>query len=147
MTLEAFTKELDDYFANTSKAQLMIDLMKVGCEFYKPNTFFVFPQNKKQFLENCMAVADKVWADELDCSKSFARQRTDKTVEEVLEIGLNTKSHYTFIFREGYGQPDYFETGLSTIGNTPDYFLWINLEVGQGLKMIEKWGLKEWKIS
>jgi hypothetical protein len=114
---------------------------------FRPNTFFVFPQNKKQFLEDCVAVADKVWADELDCSKSFARQPTDKTVEEVLEIGLNTKSHYTFIFREGYGQPDYFETGLSTLGNHPDYFLWINLGVEQGLKMIEKWGVKERKTS
>lgn len=143
MTLETFTKELNDYFANTSKAKLMNDLMKARCEFYKPNTFFIFPQNKKEFLEDCMAVADKTWVDELDCSKSWLRQPTDKTPVEVLELGLKIKSHYTFIFRQGYGHPDYFEAGLSTICKTPDYFLWINLSVEQGLKMIEKWGLKE----
>lgn len=147
MTLDEYTKELDEYFANTSNAELMLHLMEAGCVFYQPNTFFVFPENKKEFLEDCMAVAYKVWADEIDCAKSAHRRQTDKTPEEVLEIGLNTISHYTFIYRDGYGQPDYFETGLSTLGNNPYYFLWINLSIEQGLKMIEKWGLKEWEIS
>jgi hypothetical protein len=145
--LDAYMKELDEYFVNTSKEQLMADLMKAGVEFYKPNTFFVFPENKKEFLEECMEVADKVWTDELDCAKSALRQPTDKTPEEVLEICLKGKSHYTFIYRAGYGQPDYFETGLSTLDNDPDYFLWVNLGVEQGLEMIERWSLEEWKIS
>lgn len=147
MTLEDYIEELDDYFANVSQAQLILDLMKAGMKFFKPNTFFIFPENKKEFLEECMSVADHVWTDELDCKKSFARQPTDKTPKEVLELGLKTKSHYTFIYRAGYNEPDYFETGLSTIGNTPNYFLWINLSIEQGLKMIEKWGLKEWENS
>lgn len=148
MTLDEYIKELDEYFANTSKDQLMIDLMKAGVEFYKPNTFFVFPEDKESFLWECIAESDKTWVDQLDCRISPARQSTDLSVGEVMDIGLHDpKTHYTFIFRQGYGQPDYFETGLSTIGNSPDYFLWINLSVEQGLKMIEKWGLKEWENS
>ncbi len=113
----------------------------------KPNTFFKLPIDKKElkeFLEYCMSIAEKVWADELDCKKSYARQPTDRTPEEVLKMGLEIPSNFVFVLRNGYTSPNYFETGLSTLTTHPYYYLWITLSVEDGLKVIEKYNLQQY---
>jgi len=98
----------------------------------------------KQVLEAAMALAYHVHCDELDCSKSFARQPTDKTPQEVFEIGLKTPGTlYTFIHRDYRGwEQDFFDVGLSTIGQVPNYFLWISLDIENGEKLIKTFKLR-----
>ena len=94
-----------------------------------------------------MALAYHVYCDELDCSKSFSRQPTNKTPQEVFEIGLKTPGTlYTFIRRvrrdyRGF-EKEFFDVGLSTIGQAPNYFLWISLDIENGEKLIKKFKLK-----
>ena len=102
-----------------------------------------------------MAMSPNVHTDELDCSKSCHRVDSDKTPEEVLQIGLSQKNTmYNFIFRDQYFLPqeylddegknpnrNYWDVGLCTIGNRPDYFLWIWLEEEDGMKLVEKYNL------
>lgn len=98
----------------------------------------------KQVLEAAMALSYRVWCDELDCSKGFARQPTNKTPQEVFEIGLKTPGTlYTFIRRDYRGfEKEFFDVGLSTIGQAPNYFLWISLDIENGEKLIKKFKLK-----
>lgn len=103
------------------------------------------PANKEDFLRKSMALADEVRVDELDCSKSMCRTQTDQTVEQVLQHCLaDRKTHYTMILRDrrDYGGNLYFEVGASTMMNTPDYFLWIDLTVENGRKLIEDFNLE-----
>jgi hypothetical protein len=103
---------------------------------------FKIPLTKaKQVLEAAMALAYHVYCDELDCSKSFSRQPTNKTPQEVFEIGLKTpRTLYTFIYRDW--EKKFFDVGLSTIGQVPNYFLWISLDIENGEKLIKKFKLK-----
>lgn len=104
----------------------------------------------RQVLEAAMALAYHFYCDELDCSKSFARQPTDKTSREVLEIGLRTPGTlYNFIYRDYRAwDKEFFDVGLSTIGQAPNYFLWISLDIEDGEKLIKKFKLKPlWKLK
>lgn len=116
------------------------------------NENFKIPHaHRKEILERAISLAKKVHVDELDVQKSILRQPTDKTVKEVLEIGLrHPRTHYHFILRpteynhcnnsivEGY-----FDVGLSTAFlQTVDYFLWITLGEDDGWKMINEYSLK-----
>lgn len=108
------------------------------------------PKEAKEILKAAIAVSKIIRVDELDCSKSFTRQSTDKTVEEVLEIGLNnSKTHYNFIYRDMSfnGQKDYWDVGFCTICLNPDYFLWIELEPDKGYEIINKFKLKEYTVE
>ncbi len=98
-----------------------------------------------------MAMSYNTYVDQLDCKVSFCRQPTKKTVEEVIKIGLNkeTSTLFHFIYRDMSFLPqeypqnhDYWEIGLSTMGLTPDYFLWIRLNVDDGYKLVKKYGLQ-----
>jgi hypothetical protein len=103
------------------------------------------PTNKEDFLRKAMALAYDVRVDELDCSKSMCRTQTDQTIEQVLQHCLaDSKTHYTMILRDrrDYGGNLYFEVGASTMMNTPDYFLWIDLTVENGRKLIEDFNLE-----
>ncbi len=97
-----------------------------------------------------MQISHSVTCDQLDCSKSIQRQPTDKTPEEVLQIGLgDRRTLYNFIRREGYPyeEPMYkegsYDVGLSTMCTTPVYFLWIKLTIEQGDRLIEKYNIYE----
>ena len=103
------------------------------------------PSNKEEFLRKAMALADDVRVDELDCSKSMRRVATDQTIEQVLQHCIaDSKTHYTMILRDrrDYGGNLYFEVGASTMRNTPDYFLWVDMTVENGRKLIEDFNLE-----
>lgn len=107
---------------------------------------YKIPKSKREkILREAIKVASQVRVDQLDCSVSCARQPTDKTVEEVLKLGLNdAHTLYSFILRAGQGMyEDYYDVGLSTIGVRPEYFLWIELSIDNGLALIKKFKLKE----
>jgi hypothetical protein len=63
------------------------------------------------------------WVDELDCSKSFARQRIDMPFEEVSKL-FKLSSHFVVSNRNG----EYGEIAFCTFKD-PDYFLWINVDL------------------
>jgi hypothetical protein len=63
------------------------------------------------------------WIDELDCTKSFQRQRIDMSFEEVLKK-FKLTSHFVVINRHN----EYGEIGFCTF-KEPDYFLWINVNL------------------
>ncbi len=111
------------------------------------NIHYSIPKDKREeILCAAIEIAYFVKVDQLDCSKSWMREDTDKTVEEVLNIGLNDKNTlYSFILRGAFQDNTYYEAGLSTIGFKIDYFLWINLSLENGQKIIDKYGLTDKK--
>jgi len=107
--------------------------------------FYYLPKAKEEFLRKAINVAYSVKVDKLDCSESFARQPTSKTVEEVLQICLASRNtHYTCILRDEteYGGKKYYDIGASTIGAAPNYFLWIYVDVESAEKLIREYNLQ-----
>ena len=102
----------------------------------------------EKIIRECLELSDFTSVDELDCSKSFARQVTDKTVSEVLKIGFNNKATlYNFIYRPDlYGYYEaYFDIGFCTIGIKPEYFLWLNLTPENAQNIIDKYKLQSYE--
>jgi hypothetical protein len=108
---------------------------------------YKIPKGKAaEILGKALALSRNVKVDQLDCSVSVRRQPTDKTILEVLTLGLENSSFYHFIHREGMNwldEEEYYDVGLSTCGLTPDYFLWIKLSIEQGNKLIQDYNLDE----
>lgn len=110
---------------------------------------YKFPTNKEEFLRKAMSLAYAVRVDELNCSKSMHRTQTNQTVEQVLQHCLaSSKTHYTMILRDhrDYGGDLYFEVGASTMTTKyeqADYFLWIDMMVESGRKLIEDFNLDQ----
>ena len=90
-----------------------------------------------------MSMTPQVWCDQLDGSVSFSRQPTDKTPEEVLQIGLReVNTLWNFIKREAMcGDEAYYDVGCCTLGKRPEYFLWIKLSIEDGDKLVKKYKL------
>ena len=100
----------------------------------------------EEILKEAMSVSESVLVDMLDCSSFLARKPTNKTVDEVFQIGLEDRATaYHFIYREGeiLGGSAYFDVGLSTMGHQPAHFLWIRLSVDAGLRLIKKFKLRK----
>jgi len=109
------------------------------------------PEHAKVILSDAMECARRIFVDELDCSKSFRRVPSDKTPQEILDMGLNdSKTKYHCILRDLSFLPqefkdndgrnpnrNYWDVGLSTIGMTPEYFLWIELEEYVGYEFVK----------
>jgi len=80
--------------------------------------FKIPPAKAKKVLGEAISLSKKVLVDQLDCRVSFCRQPTDKTVEEILNMGLNEKpTHYHFIYRPKLSEmfDEHFDVGLSTM--------------------------------
>lgn len=94
-------------------------------------------------LKDAAALSNNVQVDQLDCSKSWARIKTDKTLDEILDIGLKDhRTLYNFIYRYPVGiEEEYFDVGLSTMAS-PSYFIWIKLDIKNGIKLINKYKLE-----
>lgn len=74
------------------------------------------------------------------------REPIDTPIKEIMDLCLrDTKRHMTFIERDerDYGGLLYFEVGLSTMGIKPEYFVWINISIENGEKLIKKYSLKQ----
>ena len=112
---------------------------------------YILPKNPKKIILEALSVAKHVCVDELDCSKSCARQKTDKSVDDIVKL-MDDKSidkHFNFIYRDQSfmpDMPDYWDVGFSTMCHRPEYFLWIVLDRETGLTLAKKHKLKEWKI-
>ena len=118
--------------------------------------YLIPKETAEQVLRAAMDVAVSVKVDQLDCSISFHRAPTTKTVEEVLKLGLEQQNTlYHFIYRDQSFLPqefvdsngknpnrNYWDIGLSTLGHAPQYFLWIRLEEDEGNKLVEQFSLK-----
>lgn len=83
-------------------------------------------EQKRDILRNAKERCREWWADVLDCSKSFRRQRIDASFEDMM-ARLDERSHFVIIHRNSCGD-DYLEVGFSTMASGPDYFLWIILD-------------------
>jgi len=106
----------------------------------------------KKLLPDAIKLARMVRVDELDCSVSFKRQKSNKTVDEMLTLCLDKsiKVLWHFIYRDQSFLPqeylenrDYWDVGFSTLTTGPSYFLWIELEVKDGYDLVKKYKLKE----
>ncbi len=121
----------------------------MGSNRPNPNyrTGYIIPRKiAEKVLREAICSSTSVEVDELNCSKSFSRVDTDKTVAEVLSIGLGHRGTlYNFIFRDMsfMGEEDYFDVGLCTCGfGETEYFLWIRLGVQEGERIIREFDLK-----
>lgn len=83
-------------------------------------------EQKRTIMRRAKEHCREWWADILDCSKSFHRQRIDADFEDVLAM-LNDKCHFTIIYRDNPWEVR-LEIAFSTLSLGPDYFLWIILD-------------------
>lgn len=106
---------------------------------------YIIPKkHREEIIRKSIELADHVHVDELDCSKSFCSRDTDKTIEEVIKIGLKDKrTLFNFVLRNDLcNYEPYYDAGLSTMTD-PSYFLWIKLSESRGNKLILEYNLKE----
>ena len=102
------------------------------------------------FAKDCLALQHYVKVDELDCSKSFARQKSELSLDEAFNV-INNASfrHYSFILRTGFHSQfggwgaQYFEFCSSGEKDSVEYFVWIEVEKEDGLQLVEKYKLKK----
>lgn len=93
-------------------------------------------------IESARAEAQRVWVDQLDCSVSFSRQKTTKTVDEVLAMALDApRTLWSFIIRYD-ADPSYADIGCTTMTNPVDYFLWIETSPEVAERLVERFRLE-----
>lgn len=104
------------------------------------NIFYELPPDLESFLNSCFLAAENVRVDELDCSKSFARQKVNITLGEVLE--MKGTPRYSFIYRS---QESHYEFCLDKENKETkiNYFIWIFIGIPAGEKLVEEYGLEE----
>lgn len=102
---------------------------------------------RKELVADSIKLADSIRVDELDCKRSFSRQDTKLSVDEVIKKGEeNTNTMYNFIFCPAIcSEPAYYDVGLSTMNIGVNYFLWITVSVFNGQSLIDKFKLEEYK--
>jgi len=102
------------------------------------NTFYDLDdlslENKIALLKDAYDVCFEWWADELDCKKSWQRQKIDVAFDEMIDkINDSDKFHFVFIIRDRVYNDEnptrYIEIGYSTLSGNPDYFLWIMVDL------------------
>ena len=107
--------------------------------------FFKLPRSKaEKVIREAINISKSVVVDELDCAKSWCRQPTTKTTEEVFTMGIENKdTMWHFIIRHWSNSNPSTDIGLSTMPiYGVSYFLWINLEIDAAYKLAEKYKLK-----
>ena len=111
--------------------------------FYKTDGLSM--DEKTAMLTDCMEISYAWWADKLDCSVSFARQKCECAFEEILGR-LKKDSHVVVIDRRTWGdvrleETEHFEIGFRTMESPIDYFLFIEVESEKMLPLLEKYRL------
>ena len=115
--------------------------MRFG-EFVFYNTDNLIKEEKINLLKDCKNISYEWWADKLDCSVSFARQKFDCTFEEILEH-LKDNAHFVVIDRGTWGSFDnkeHFEIAFRSMESI-DYFLFIKVESEKMPPILEKYHL------
>ena len=83
------------------------------------------------------------WCDKLDCSKSYSRERTDKSFSKVLSIAfLDKAAHWTILFRDKVFNDDmpHWEFGVRNMSGI-EYFIWIKVRPDIAIKIFDKFNL------
>ena len=111
----------------------------------KQALFYDFPKERFwEIVDDAIKLAFNVRVDELNCSTSWSRQVTDKTVEEVIEIlKADKKCHQVFIHRRYF--ENHLEIGGSTMSrqkNDITYYLWITVDIEHLQFFIDRYGVK-----
>jgi hypothetical protein len=100
----------------------------------------------RQAIMRALQLSTSVRVDQLDCSVSWCRQPTEKSVSEIIEIWENSKGVFNCIFRDLKSfmpeSESYWDVGLSTFGPI-SYFLWIELKPEDGDQLVKEFDLKE----
>lgn len=100
------------------------------------------PQKLKIFMD-ALTGAYRFWVDELDCSKSTSRIKTDLSFSEVMGMSLNSAAHWTIIFRPKIFDDDiaHWEFGVNTMGEK-SYFIWIQIREELAEVIFKKFNLE-----
>jgi hypothetical protein len=106
--------------------------------------YFVPSDIAEELIHDALKLGSNIRCDQLDASKSWFREKTAKTPEEILQMVKKRKDGlFHFILRQRIpGRVDYFDVGCSTLAHRPDYFLWIDITPEQGAELIAKYGLE-----
>ena len=118
--------------------------MRFG-EFAFYDTDNLSMDKKASMFRDCMEISYDWWADALDCSVSWSRQRFDCTFEEILSY-LKEDTYVVVIDRGTWGGPlgenrEHFEIGFRTMDSPVDYFLFIQVDSERMLPILEKYEL------
>ena len=84
-------------------------------------------EQKKDLCRRAKEKAYNWWVDTLDCRVTVLRQCVQMDFEEALDKMTN-KDHFVVVWRSYTDQESYLEISFSTMGQTPEYFLWIQLK-------------------
>lgn len=112
---------------------IFYDISKLSLE--KKTELFTEAYNKNTFFR----------CDFLDCNVSWARQTiANADFKKYIKL-LTNKSHCVFIIRKPrlLDEEPYIETGFSTLVNTPDYFMFIYLDIKDLSYFVEKYKLEK----
>lgn len=109
--------------------------------------YLTYPKTiARELIKDAEAVCFHKWLDELNCSESIARRKTDKTLDEIISLCETTPSHFTIIERADsigrfHDHERYYEIGASTLSTEISYFIWILVSVEEGERLIKKYNL------
>ncbi len=82
-------------------------------------------EQRRAICEKAKEICQHWWVDELDCKKSFIRQKVEMSFDEIMKKFVEG-THFTIIHRKNDIE-DFLEIGFRT-GKVTDYFLWIILD-------------------
>lgn len=109
-------------------------------KFYNTTTYNV--EDKRNILIDAKELSNEWWVDVLETS-SYVRKKINMPFVEILNK-LNDKSHFVVICRDSnVSNFKHGEIGFSTITETPEYFLFINLEFRNLIKILNKYNLNK----
>jgi len=97
---------------------------------------------KTNLLIDCREISYEWWADKLDCSVSFARQKFDCSFEKILGHFKND-AHFVVIDRGIWGSFDnreHFEIAFRSMESI-DYFLFIEVDSEKMPPILDKYSL------
>lgn len=98
-------------------------------------------ETKKSIIYESIDASYDYHIDILDCNKSWARQRSDLTLDEVM-LKFDDESHFVFIEREDYFTKEKNgEVGFATLKAPSDY-LFIYMKIEELNKLRDKYNLK-----
>lgn len=109
--------------------------------------FYKYPKSiARELILEAKSICFHFWLDQLDCSVSFRREKTEKTLDEIIDLCETNPAHFTIIERRDslgrfHGHESYYEIGASTLGGGVNYFIWILVSIENGEKLIKKYKL------
>ena len=108
-------------------------------------TFYKIRKEQRLALVNeALAHAYDTRTNQLDCSVSYRRMPTDKTIPEILDITTKAEySHFVFIIHRGEHFEDYIEVGVRVEEDGIDYFIFIEINKDALEHFINKYKLTE----